>query len=121
MSLLALSRSDYLFRRRITAAAAVSSLSTELRKSRILSFPAPYRTPPPFRIPSSSSNRVSPPCAVSGDLLHDAGATAAVLAGAYSLVLGFNDLARRNLIQQVRRFRTLPRLHMQLILVLVLR
>ncbi|XP_022133528.1 probable phytol kinase 1, chloroplastic, partial [Momordica charantia] len=39
-------------------------------------------------------------CAVSGDLLHDAGATAAVLAGAYSLVLGFDNLARRNLIQQ---------------------
>lgn len=36
-----------------------------------------------------------------GDLLHDAGATAILLAGAYSLVLGFDTLTQRNVIQQV--------------------
>ncbi|XP_031265359.1 phytol kinase 1, chloroplastic-like isoform X3 [Pistacia vera] len=35
-----------------------------------------------------------------GDLLHDAGATAIVLAGAYGLVLGFDTLTQRNVVQQ---------------------
>lgn len=37
-----------------------------------------------------------------GHLLHDAGATAAVLVGAYGLVLSFDNLSQRKLIQQVR-------------------
>ncbi|KAH9704199.1 Phytol kinase 1 [Citrus sinensis] len=35
-----------------------------------------------------------------GHLLHDAGATAAVLVGAYGLVLSFDNLSQRKLIQQ---------------------
>ncbi|XP_022990412.1 phytol kinase 1, chloroplastic-like [Cucurbita maxima] len=103
MSLLAIGCSDSRLRSRRdrdTSAAAVFSLSGELKQRRILSFRTLNRTPPAFQIPSSSSDLLSPPRAVSGDLLHDAGATAAVLTGAYSLVLGFNNLARRNLIQQ---------------------
>lgn len=95
MSLLALSRRDW-----ITTTAVVSSLSGELRQPGILPFRTLHRTLPAFRIPSFSSTRVSPPQAVSTDALHDAGATAAVLVGAYSLVRGFDTLARRNLIQQ---------------------
>ncbi|KAJ4971444.1 hypothetical protein NE237_004543 [Protea cynaroides] len=56
-------------------------------------------------IPGSSCFR--PPSAIlrpfhehHGALLQDIGATALVLAGAYSLVLGFDKLTKRNLIQQ---------------------
>lgn len=35
------------------------------------------------------------------DLLHDAGATVAILVGGYALVFGFNDLTRREVLQQV--------------------
>ncbi|KAJ0046213.1 hypothetical protein Pint_05928 [Pistacia integerrima] len=38
-----------------------------------------------------------------GDLLHDAGATTIVLAGAYGLVLGFDTLTQRNVVQQEAR------------------
>ncbi|XP_022938931.1 probable phytol kinase 1, chloroplastic [Cucurbita moschata] len=105
MALLALSRSDCLLRRcrhdRITTTTVASSSGVQ-RQPRILILPfRTFRcTPPAFRIPSLSSSRVLPPRAVSGDILHDAGATAAVLAGAYSLVLGFDQLTQRNLIQQ---------------------
>ncbi|KAK4279584.1 hypothetical protein QN277_011342 [Acacia crassicarpa] len=34
------------------------------------------------------------------DLLHDAGATVAILVGGYALVFGFNDLTRREVLQQ---------------------
>lgn len=34
-------------------------------------------------------------------LLHDAGAAVAILAGGYALVFGFNDLTRREVLQQV--------------------
>lgn len=99
MSLLALSRRDW-----ISTTAVLFSLSVELKQPRILPFRTLHRLPPVFRIPSFSSSRVSPPVlAVSSDVLHDAGATAAVLVGAYSLVRGFDNLTRRNLIQQVRR------------------
>ncbi|KAF3434122.1 hypothetical protein FNV43_RR25225 [Rhamnella rubrinervis] len=43
------------------------------------------------------------PCALragAGDLIHDAGATGLVLAGAYALVFIFDNLTQRNLIQQ---------------------
>ncbi|KAL0557195.1 hypothetical protein IC582_005713 [Cucumis melo] len=96
MSLLALSRRDW-----ISTTAVLFSLSVELKQPRILPFRTLHRLPPVFRIPSFSSSRVSPPVlAVSSDVLHDAGATAAVLVGAYSLVRGFDNLTRRNLIQQ---------------------
>ncbi|XP_031737373.1 probable phytol kinase 1, chloroplastic isoform X2 [Cucumis sativus] len=95
MGLLALTRRNW-----ITTTALVSSLSGELKQPRILPFRTLHRSPPAFRIPSFSSSRVSSPLAVSSDVLHDAGATAAVLIGAYSLVRGFDNLTRRNLIQQ---------------------
>ncbi|XP_028793241.1 probable phytol kinase 1, chloroplastic isoform X1 [Neltuma alba] len=38
--------------------------------------------------------------AVAEDLLHDAGATVAVLVGGYALVFAFNDLTRREVLQQ---------------------
>lgn len=34
------------------------------------------------------------------DLLHDAGATAAILVGGYACVFAFNDLTRREVLQQ---------------------
>lgn len=35
------------------------------------------------------------------DLIHDAGATVAILVGGYALVFGFNELTRREVLQQV--------------------
>ncbi|XP_040991465.1 probable phytol kinase 1, chloroplastic [Juglans microcarpa x Juglans regia] len=51
----------------------------------------------PLHPPSSSP---CTPRAAAGDFLRDSGATAAVLAGAYALVFYFDNLTRRNLIQQ---------------------
>ncbi|GMY23089.1 probable phytol kinase 1, chloroplastic isoform X1 [Fagus crenata] len=42
----------------------------------------------------------APPRAAAADILHDAGATAAIVAGAYALVSAFEFLTQRNLIQQ---------------------
>ncbi|PRQ56485.1 putative phytol kinase [Rosa chinensis] len=55
-----------------------------------------------YRPPRPSLSLVSAPRAASsaGSLLHDAGATALVLAGAYTLVLCFDNLTKRNLLQQ---------------------
>ncbi|KAJ6311437.1 hypothetical protein OIU77_013242 [Salix suchowensis] len=58
----------------------------------LLRFRRPVSFPP--HIPRSSLTPATAP------LLQDAGATAAVLAGAYSLVLTFDTLNHRNLIQQ---------------------
>ncbi|KAM5550924.1 phytol kinase 1, chloroplastic [Rosa sericea] len=55
-----------------------------------------------YRPPRPSLSLVSAPRAASsaGYLLHDAGATSLVLAGAYTLVLCFDNLTKRNLLQQ---------------------
>ncbi|CAK7325346.1 unnamed protein product [Dovyalis caffra] len=62
---------------------------------------------PPIRIRLRRRLVSFPPCiprssltSATAPLLQDAGATAAVLAGAYSLVLTFDSLTQRNLIQQ---------------------
>jgi hypothetical protein len=60
-----------------------------------------YRAPfaPPLRPPYSSA---CIPRAATGDFLHDAGASAALIAGAYALVFTFDLLTQRNLIPQVQ-------------------
>jgi hypothetical protein len=60
-----------------------------------------YRAPfaSPLRPPYSSA---CIPRAATGDFLHDAGATAALIAGAYALVFTFDLLTQRNLIPQVQ-------------------
>ena len=60
-----------------------------------------HRAPfaPPLRHPSSSS---CIPRAATGDIIQDAGAAAALIAGAYGLVFIFDFLTQRNLIPQVQ-------------------
>jgi hypothetical protein len=62
-----------------------------------LLYSAPFA--PPLRPPYSSA---CIPRAATGDFLHDAGATAALIAGAYALVFTFDLLTQRNLIPQVQ-------------------
>lgn len=56
--------------------------------------------PPPDSRRRSSFAPSGLPVSATGDLARDAGAAAAVLAGAYGLVFSFDSLTQRNLIQQ---------------------
>jgi hypothetical protein len=60
-----------------------------------------HRAPfaPPLRHPSSSS---CIPRAATGDIIQDAGAAAALIAGAYGLVFIFDFFTQRNLIPKVQ-------------------
>ncbi|EXB58478.1 hypothetical protein L484_005212 [Morus notabilis] len=94
---------------------AILSASPILRRPSSPSPAAPLLPPRPpsyasvsFRIlnPPPDSRRRSSfapsglPVSATGDLARDAGAAAAVLAGAYGLVFSFDSLTQRNLIQQ---------------------
>ncbi|KAG8651078.1 phytol kinase 1, chloroplastic isoform X3 [Manihot esculenta] len=65
----------------------------------VLHFHFLYR-PPHATTTRSSSPSFTPVAAAGGALLQDAGATAAVLAGAYCLVLAFETLTEREVIKQ---------------------
>lgn len=49
-------------------------------------------------------------------LLHDAGATVAILVGGYALVFGFNDLTRRQIVQQVYMYMYFPTFYLSCML-----
>ncbi|KAH7537022.1 hypothetical protein FEM48_Zijuj03G0048200 [Ziziphus jujuba var. spinosa] len=85
------------------------ALNTTATINILHSFPSSSRLhflyPPPCRPLRTPLSSFAPPtCAAlrasAGDVLHDAGATALVLAGAYVLVFAFNNLTQRNLIHQ---------------------
>ncbi|GLT93280.1 hypothetical protein SLE2022_110810 [Rubroshorea leprosula] len=88
------------------AAATVASHSFSFSPSFLLT--SPYQTsvlrlqilhPGPRRPPASRASSLSS-AAATGALLQDAGATSAVLAGAYALVFTFDSLTKHNLIPQ---------------------
>ncbi|XP_015876423.3 probable phytol kinase 1, chloroplastic isoform X3 [Ziziphus jujuba] len=90
---------------RLTATASNTTATINI----LHSFPSSSRLhflyPPPCRPLRTPLSSFAPPtCAAlrasAGDVLHDAGATALVLAGAYVLVFAFNNLTQRNLIHQ---------------------
>jgi hypothetical protein len=100
---------SYLVRRRVYTTTTSTTTDLPLFSSAWLTpKPSPpvrlhllYRAPfaPPLRPPYSSA---CIPRAATGDFLHDAGATAALIAGAYALVFTFDLLTQRNLIPQVQ-------------------
>ncbi|KAL0007861.1 hypothetical protein SO802_009363 [Lithocarpus litseifolius] len=92
----------YLLRRRTTT--TITTTNLPLSSAPLTPKPPPLPTP---RVHILHRAPYAPPCtpraasaAAANTILHDAGATAAILAGAYALVSTFDFLTQRNFIQQ---------------------